>query len=362
MAYPISVLGGQLKMYMKRLKHLKTWPIVIFSLFYFTSCSGTDFNASGGQKSKSTSTMNQKANQPSDKDNTSDVNSKNIGDDGLSELYSEEFLMDRENRPIDLILFVDQSQSMPGEMKIVKDNLPKFRETLSSYGDLRMALINAPDGAGRKLTDLLVPAFLSLFDGQIDMVAKSKNGIEVFTQFIKQKEYKTDSGKIAGSIFFRENANKYYVIVSDEDESVPQIEDKNMQTPEGRASWFVNYLDSNAGLKDLKVFAFAGLKEDSGCGVKEAGATYLELANKMMTKVYDICQKDWTNSLNDLASQIQAFAYKKIRLKKSPKEIVQVTIDGEKVGLSDVVLKEDTVEINLPIAEIMGKKVVIEYR
>lgn len=336
--------------------------------FFSVSCSDSQFSSSSSASNsttKNTDGAEKTGLETTGQDATASAD--HIGAENTVTIQ-ETFEINSDKKPIDLVLFVDQSQSMPEEMEIVKTNIPKFRENLEKFGDLRMSLINRFD-TGR-LNDLITPEFLGLFNSHIEILAKSKNGVEAFIKFLEETHYKTNAGKSKGTEFFRANANKYYVIVSDEDEELEVLgravsddgEAKKGKIPRAEiAPWFHAYLKERSVLKDLKVYAFAKKSENSSCDAKQLGQTYLDLAKLMNTEVFDICEPDWTNSLKKLEENIEKNAYN-ISLKRKPVKILSITVGNTEVDLSKIKVIESTIDLQMPVEELLGKTVTVEYQ
>ena len=275
-------------------------------------------------------------------------------------------------RKLDIVWAIDNSVSMNEEAAQVRANFGKFITGLAADLDLKLALmsqitgptavtldqdavskghlqLNTPVGSSNALAILAAAgcpekdtSFNALPNPAVGSVTTIANELLVYSQFtplsicgrpFEQKDpfdkfsptrhYLMESpevvvssrGRLAG--FFRPDATRVYVIVTDDDAGM--VNETN----------FIDMVMPSANNRRPFVFSFRGIENTGvGCAVAMHGRSYESLATKTGAEVYDICLPDWSVHFKKLAESLQKIANNQFDLSDPKAAIAEVKIDG----------------------------------
>lgn len=278
---------------------------------------------------------------------------------------------------VDIVWVVDNSISMSEEVGHVRRNFKEFIDKASSQTNLKVALISSTDtileaavllppsaaAAGHiqiaqsvGSTDLLVLAAAAscpAMSSQVDIFPPNIKP-EIRTHRVCGQDIEDRYGSLVYTIenpdaieavkgtltsFFRSDAKRVYVFVTDDDALGVRSKD-----------YITEIANYNNSVKPF-VFAFRGQETPQrGCYVENPGKEYEALAASTGGEVFDICQADWkpsfdrlTNSVNDIANN--AFKLKNARVHK----VLKVLLDGRELKADEYTLQDRSVIISAPL-------------
>lgn len=123
--------------------------------------------------------------------------------------------------------------------------------------------------------------------------------------------------------FFRADARRIYVVVTDDDAS--GVDHTNFMR-----------LVSQPGTKlQPVVFAFGGISSRSGCSIAERGVAYQSLAASSQGAYFDICEPDWSANFEKLTQRAVEIASNSFAVPTGIKEVLEVSVDGKPLSASD---------------------------
>lgn len=188
-------------------------------------------------------------------------------------------------RPVDIVMAVDQSGSMTGEIANVRANINRFATAIAASGiDYRVTII-ARRGTGSH--DICVPAPLGgagCADGprfrQISVTVNSTDALSKILDNITSIES-----------FMRPGSKRVFMVVTD---------DNSART----ATSFDSTLRARGGYDDWVFLGFAGVSRSVCSDLANIGTQYLSLATMRSGRVEHICTSDWGTSFEGFASVI----------------------------------------------------------
>jgi hypothetical protein len=188
------------------------------------------------------------------------------------------------NRPVDIVMAVDQSGSMDEEIENVRDNLNAYSTALEDSGiDYTFTLIAE---RGQHDNEICIPEPLggpncsdtSEFH-QIDDRVASTNALELIEEHITTIES-----------YMREGSLRVFTVVTDDNSHMPATE-------------FDSFLQGREGYED---YIFDGIvAEEAVCeGTADNGDVYIELADMTGGQIEHVCDSDWSESFDRFAGEI----------------------------------------------------------
>lgn len=312
--------------------------------------------------------------------------------------HTESFTLQANNNELDIVWIIDNSGSMTEEAAQVRSNFSKFISSVSEETDLKLALISADSpirgtadtsvrlsssdiAAGHVQLDLAVGSTNAMaiaaaascdsqgtnleyiptnrFGGDLDQNATlcgednfyyTEEFQEKFpgsSRFIESPEIiSAASGRLTS--FFRPNATRAYVFVTDD----------NAQTVNQRN--FAEMVSS----EDTKpiIYAFRGVINATNCEVANPGEAYEEVSAASGGKVFDICERDWTQHFSSLTESVIKQANNKFTLEFSAiPSSLRVAINGKNLSSQDFTLTGRQLIIAEPVIPDTNASVSVRY-
>lgn len=223
------------------------------------------------------------------------------------DVFEKEFVYGEEEnvRPVDIVMVVDQSESMDAEIAGVKANLNSFTTTLNNSGiDFRFILL-AKRGTGTY--DMCVPAPLggaNCADGtrfkQVDSRVYSNDALYAIQQRIDPIE-----------AFMREDSLRVFIVITDDNARAnggTYINGSYMSTTLLLAQPFHDFLLARPGYSDYVFHSVIG-DETNGSPLycddtADTGTEYLMLSDWTEGLTAAVCTPDWSATFKDFATNI----------------------------------------------------------
>lgn len=299
----------------------------------------------------------------SDSSTTAGVEKEETSADSLAvKPVTESFELQSVKQPIDLVWVVDNSQSMIEENPVAQANLDAFAEKVSAISDLHMAVISMDQGdLGVRLSDKLKAKHhvqVARAVGSTNLLAilasatcpmntteayvadpgSYAGSMKICNQAVKSRsdedfledEVTVDAVKGALASFYRPEAKKVFVFVTDDDADF--VTSRN----------FLGLVEPFLGKEGGKpvVFSFQAV-DGATCPVSTVGHSYGDLARRTKGETFDICAADWSQHFSRLTKAVERVSVKTITLKGSAKEVLSVAVDGEKLKRTSFKLAAD---------------------
>jgi hypothetical protein len=217
-------------------------------------------------------------------------------------------------KPLDMVWVVDNSGSMSAEAANVRNNITAFISGLDKTSDMKLMLISQKGTSG---TTVSLP-------GGLDPVRFLQANIKISSTggpkaLIDQLSLMDNEGQP----FFRADAKKIIVFVTDDNSAMP-------------ASTFTSSLSMlGAGSKDIAVFGFIGLGSTASPCQANTGTVYQSLATQTNAKVFNICALDWKQHFSDLKADVLTKLGRTFMMKDSMvAKITKVEVDGVELASS----------------------------
>lgn len=311
----------------------------------------------------------------------------------------ETFQLETRSGQLDVVWLIDNSGSMIEEAEQVRRNFVKFLDYPSKI-DMKLALISAkeigsgtvsnPGFPGGVVSDIGVtlPADSSKGHIQLDLSVGSTNAlaiaaaasceesetkidnIEIFAQLgstykICGQDIVVDRTSFANYLespdivaqakgklrrFFRKNASRAYVIVTDDNAN--GVTEKN----------FVDMVKKADPSTPMAVYAFRGDVSKSGCDVARKGDAYDALATATAGQVFDICDADWSFNFSALAKAVRQMAETSFTLQAEASSVISVTLNGKELAKGDYQVEKDTLTVRKDLLESGKGTLVIKYK
>ena len=224
---------------------------------------------------------------------------------------------------VDLVWVIDNSGSMADEAEIVRTNLRAFLTFIESKADVQFLLFSRQGDTG---TLVSLPSSKDSKYSQINRNIGSYNGLTILS------EYLTNG---ALDSFFREDALKYFVMVSDDNSSLSS--DSFMSVLKAK------FLDEN-----MKFSGFVGMGEAESPCQAASGTEYQKLKDLTSGHLFNICNPDWSESFSELADHVIFSANNKLNLGfQDVIGIDQVYVNNIEISLEHVELQKDQIIIQL---------------
>ncbi len=257
-------------------------------------------------------------------------------------------------KSLDILWVIDNSNSMEAEQRKLADNFPNFIKYYRNSGlDWRIGVISTDMGYGNTSTegddgmlqgavgyrylDPTVPDPIGTFS-QMAILGTEGNDREEALDAV-QRALETDNLNGPNRGFYREDALFYVIFVSDENDFSRSLGPSVGPPTDEQVEPFVDWL---VGLKAdpelVTVSAIIGVDEE--CENSDVGRRYRQVVRATGGVEFDICSRDWTPILEDLA--IQAVGLKReFFLSQNP---APQTLDVQVVDLDEVYQFEQDVD------------------
>lgn len=348
---------------------MKKLFLVASSLFPFvllTSCDGGNFKAGSGRS--------QEQGEPEAK----------IGSNDREIVFS---LAESSSTKLDMVWVIDNSGSMANEIDHVRKNFDRFLTDVANLSDFKLALLSEDDDAGaspfgigldRKWLDLgyvSVNSYVGSSDpllflstatcGQsrsqlltqgapCDLSPADVPGLNPQYLNFLQVNGASDSLSELKS-FYREGAKRTFVFVTDDDST--SID----------ASKFLRAITSEESpideISEITAFGFVGTGNGS-CDVTRVGTQYIDLANQLGGKIYDICEPDWASNFGDLTKQVQNIVRAEYTIDNEGGSIIirDVLLDNQPLSQEQYSFSNNgKLEINPDILSGKNQEIVVRY-
>ncbi len=359
---------------------VRIWAAATVSLALF-ACNSSDFNGAGGKKP---AVEKKKVDDPQvTKPNANPQPGTPVPPDAKQE--TESFAIAQSEGLIDMVWLIDNSGSMREEASQVRDNFDKFLSTIQARSDMRIALISSKDRADSLggSTGVTLPFSAEQAGGiQIDSYVDSTNALMLAAMATcpanttvvppenSEDPFATATGKTCGkelaldffasslykdvpgvlSTFFRPQAKKVYVIVTDD--TADTVNDTN----------FLELIRPYQGAVAPSVFAFIGTESKDGCDIAQRGTPYEALAAKTEGATFDICEKDWTKNFDKLSKAVIGLASAQFMLKATTVgQIVSVTVDGKPLAAGSFTVAGNVVTLDQKQMPTGAKTLLVTY-
>jgi hypothetical protein len=360
----------------------------ISAMTFALACSGTEFNGGGGRtppldqrgdesvghsapndgSANGQSEGNDRGNADQSQRASGTERVKNDADESVASISFKLLEPSLKNVPLDVTLFVDNSGSMFNEAKIVRDNIERFIDSVSSRTDLKLILVSleskesmingATENAGVKLPDMFKAAGnvqISIEPGDRSLLATAAaavcpantsplgfigpNGSPVglfekvdscTTQICGQSVMVPKCNRsdfLTGPVMPKTNDGYPWPIIWLDTDPISRLAGKvneQLRVDSKRVFIFITDDDSTvvdetnflglvrpfSGRRAPRVFAFTGIpgvtngKPEEGCYLANYGRSYVKLADVTGGNVFDICMPDWTNNFDSLATAL----------------------------------------------------------
>jgi hypothetical protein len=250
---------------------------------------------------------------------------------------------------VDFLFLVDTSSSMDDEMSQVSKNLAKFIAETKKNADIKLGVVGEDDFKDRiKKIDKSVINSISYFERNIN----STNALYVLHSGIRDASNKcpqyedttkvTETSKYLSS-FFRKDSVKHVVVITDD--NAKGVNETNFEECTKSSEISIDKLSGFIGLSgEFKLGKTPGTVS-MGCKIDRKGVAYERVATLNRGRMYDICQKDWAQSFEDLANASTRLSFKLPAVQN---------IEGYKIQkLSGATENGSTVEIGLDKATLL---------
>lgn len=252
-------------------------------------------------------------------------------DDGI---VSEEILVTKPVKKVDILVVVDNSSSMKKEQKEMGKRFGNFVGSLSGL-DWKLGIIttnadnDGPHSNGR------LQNFKDDGSPQYSISEEDLDADTLFKNTIYRKEKGNDTEEAIKSVrkflsrddskMLRDDAHFATIIVSDEDEKSRGSNIKGENDPEE----LIKSISSRFPSKVYTNHSIIWRPGDQNCarkGGKYEGKTYAKLTDMTDGILGDICSKNYTEQLEDIGDRIQETAFS-VALKCIPRDL-----DGDGIG------------------------------
>lgn len=312
------------------------------------------------------------------------------------EIKSKEFDLVAVTQKVDMVWVVDNSGSMGNEIEKVRANFSNFIQRLSSLSDLRFSLVSTKEDVFDRFFSVNLPSPLpaELEARQVDYIVRSNDPLFLAAtascpasstnfpappadkspesinnadrRLCNQAQAISHGGsleegfllpgsaipQLVGSLsdFFRPDAKRIYVFVSDDDAS--QVTSAN----------FLSYVTPFNNNVNPLIYGFVGLNSDNAaCDIAKIGDSYISLAETSGGKTFDICEEEWSQHFEELTNHVRLIMKTEFRLDATPREVVEVKLDGVKLNASDYRVEGKVVHIKPEVLAESSEKVVVYY-
>ena len=339
---------------------------MVFVIITMIGCDSSDYNGSGyGEGAGSgldDSSSNAQLDQESGSDDDTEIPSDSLGEsEGIKPTdyyyqFTERIITNptaetRESLPVDMVIAVDVSSSMPDEINKVKTNLGEFYESIDKFTNTKVGMMVKED----KVVDSRRFSAELIEDMHDDMVHIDQmvieNSLWVLSAFIENKlsiQQEPDL-KLKKEIFFREDSLKYFVVITDEGTycTPGRAGDICSLFPEWTGVDHHNHSSFNVVIfKDKLISQFSkwgGIDKIRFVGIVSPKADrrkkYRELIGypEISGKLYDVTAEDWHSHFTNLSEELITEATVAVRygLGMPALNVSSVTIDGTVLARSD---------------------------
>jgi hypothetical protein len=189
--------------------------------------------------------------------------------------------------PLDIVIAVDSSPSMGGEIAQLQSNFNTFATSLAAGGvDARFILlaasgsvcIPAPVGSGSCPADTKAPGYQ-----HVNVTIGSTNALS-----------RIIANYATWSPFLRPGARRAFMVVTDDNSA------------SSAASFDAQLLALDASFAGYRFYGFVGTAACPGGSIDAVGAVYLALAQQTGGDTFPVCGADWSADVVQLAAAVSA--------------------------------------------------------
>jgi hypothetical protein len=230
---------------------------------------------------------------------------------------TEKFDLNASLKLVDIVIGIDTSGSMMGELNFLENNMQKFMDGLT-----KMKVDSQVTALGS--TKFNFPTSIAADKFQVvNEKISSHNVINVLTEFLQGGPH---------PLPFRNGANIEVIIVTDDDGTPKGGMAEDFKSVPG----YKTYVNAIVGLG-------AGLDPTAaGCEIANVGTQHIKLADSTGGAKYSICEQDWNDMLNKLSKNI-VDRTNSIKLSKNPDltKIAEVKVNGVTVDPKNYTIGAD---------------------
>jgi hypothetical protein len=230
---------------------------------------------------------------------------------------TEKFDMNASLKVADIVIGIDTSGSMMGELNFLENNMQKFMDGLTDMNvDAQVTAIGS--------TKFNFPT--SIPSNKFQVVNKkisSHDAIKVLTGFFQDGPH---------PLPFRNGANIEVIIVSDDDGTPKGGMAEDFQSVSGHTTYVNAIVGLGGGLDPTA----------AGCEVENPGSQHIKLADSTGGAKYSICEQDWNDMLKKLSKNIVERTTN-VKLSKKPDlgKLAEVKVNGVTVDPSQYTISAD---------------------
>ncbi|MCY4443680.1 MAG: hypothetical protein OXC44_02635 [Proteobacteria bacterium] len=266
-------------------------------------------------------------------------------------------VFDTVEKPVDVLIIIDNSYSMSYEIAQVQNNLMRFMDHISRYTKAKVGILSSfdpgLDDSSAPLSHIQIPTSNPVI--KINRRVRSYNGLVLASDYING-QLVDNSGRVLadGKSFFRESSLKVFIMVSDED------------SLDYSSRSFVTDLEKNFDLNTVRFFGFVGIPNtaiqrqenfvqiaskdtEKACAqnVRMDGEVYYDLIrNYIAGALFDICKQDWSNYFDFMVRSVVQSVKPQYTLEYSASSISSVFINGQEIASSNYTVEGNTITFN----------------
>lgn len=253
------------------------------------------------------------------------------------------------SKAIDMVWVIDNSGSMDTEAGHVRSNFSRFIESLNANADIRVALISKAGSSG---TAVSLPVSGSRYL-QINYGIGSTDGLALTASALCPTSGAGPAcsglpvSALRGNLrnFLRADSHKIFVFVTD---------DNSFFSADSFQSVFRETYPNDLAV----IFGFVGKSVAESPCIARPGTVYVDLAQRSGGSVFNICDSDWTNTFDQLATNVINVAN---GLASLPQEVLNaqnrtVYVDGVEVPATSYTIDKQGIHFDASV--LAGK---VEY-
>ncbi|MCY4380322.1 MAG: VWA domain-containing protein [Proteobacteria bacterium] len=280
--------------------------------------------------------------------------------------------------PVDILFLVDNSFSMNHEIQKVNQNLTQLLTNLSDVSHLRVGVLSAFNDQGNFDNDAeFTPFSLNTPPSivQINHRVRSWNSLVLAKLFALNDDSMARDVGSSGVNFFRPDAIKVFVVVSDDNSNELNAQDfytaltsTNPELFTQDNTRFYGFVGVTADMESMAddgtpiVYQTTEDNQYSECQVYESGRVYHDLVmNYFKGAVFDICQDDWSYSFAVITDNLLAEIKQSYPLNHNSSYVTEILLGSQSIDLDQVILSQSILQFksNLLAAGETGKVTVI---
>jgi len=248
-------------------------------------------------------------------------------------------------KPLDIVWLSDNSGSMNAEAAHVRNNFLAFATRLAQVPDVRLTLISTIGTGGNSVS---MPVNSPITYQEINRLVNSRDGLQILSHAICPMAMQGNAcDTLTGNFppvrgtaanFFRANAHKVVIMVSDDDSIIPFTD-------------FHSLFQSVYPNQGLTFFGFVGQGAALSPCQARTGQQYINYAQATGGAVYNICDMDWTATFNQLASNVVTIGLGAIPLPPAilGGTIKKVEINGQVIAPANYTITGGGIQFNASV-------------